>query len=136
MLQVYNTTTQTLAVNSALEFSSTAIKTNCSSSIQSNSTTITLNKPGFYIVEFNGIAQATDPGVVQVQLEKDGTLVPYALAAESGVAGDTVNLSFKTLIPVRCSCPAMDNTVNLTFINNGVAASYTLTNVVVTRVAY
>lgn len=100
--------------------------------------TITLHKVGYYQISFDGTSAATgtqtDP--IKVQLYNGTTAIPGGTAsALSASATDTVNFSFSTIVPVRCSCPAIDNTVNLTVQNTGVDAVFSNANLTVVRLA-
>ena len=115
MLQVYTNTTQTVGANSPISFNTVSVNTNnCVE--QTNATSFELNKPGYYLIHFNGIADATAIGDVNVQLVIDGVVQSYAQSSVSITAvSDLANLSFETIVPIKCSCCAIDNTKQLVF---------------------
>ena len=110
MLQTYtlNATGLAVAQDEALRFDNNNVMTGCTATHAPGTTTVALNKPGFYMVHFNAYGA-------------------------SSAATDLANLAFSTIVQVRPSCCYADNTVRLTFINEGVAALYNLFNVVVTK---
>lgn len=137
MLQAYtlNATGLAVAQDEALRFDNNNVMTGCTATHAPGTTTVALNKPGFYMVHFNayGATEAT-AGDLTVTMYANGEEVPFAAATEtSSAATDLANLAFSTIVQVRPSCCYADNTVRLTFINEGVAALYNLFNVVVTK---
>lgn len=139
MLYTYNTTSQTLATNAAINFNNNAIQTGCTATHSIGSTVISLNKPGFYMVSFNADAvEAGTAGDVQVQLIGNGIAIPAAEATiNSASATDIVNPSFTALVRVLPNC--CSNTANvpysLTLVNTGVGATFSNAALVVTKVA-
>lgn len=137
MINSYTNTTLAALTNEALNFNINSVKTGCTVTHSPSSTTFSLNKPGFYFVTFNGVGAATGAtvGNIVVQLQQNGVNVPGALAsAESTTAlTDVKNLSFSTIIQVKPSCCAVDNNVNLTFVNTGIPTTFSNINVVITK---
>lgn len=138
MLQSYTLNASGLAVvtDQSLNFENNLVLTGCTATHTAGGTTIALNKPGYYMVHFNGYgATTTTAGEVTVTMYINGEEAPYAAAsAYSGAATDVTNLAFSTLVQVRPSCPSIDNAVRLTFVNEGVDATYNMYNVVVTKI--
>lgn len=137
MINSYTNTTLAVLTNEALTFNINSVKTGCTVTHSPSSTTFSLNKPGFYFVTFNGVGAATDAtvGNIVVQLQQNGVNIPGALAsAESTTAlTDVRNLSFSTIIQVKPSCCAVDNNVNLTFVNTGIPTTFSNINVAITK---
>lgn len=136
MLNSYISTSQTLIENAPIEFDINKLNTNCCVEHIAGSTTFTLKGYGFYQVNFNGIASATDTATdpIIIQLFNGSDEVEGALASALSGASDTpMNLAFSTIIQVRPSCCAIDNTASLTFRNVGIEAEYTNANVVITK---
>ena len=133
MISSYNITTQEVAVNGLLTFSTDRILTGCTAT--RNGQTFQLNKPGYYYVTFNADGAATTAaGDVVVVLQNNGVAVPGAIATQTvAAADDAVNLAFTTIIRVPPSCCAVDNTANLTLVNTGVAATFTNANINITK---
>ena len=133
MLSSYNLTSQTVPVNGTLNFTTDRILTGCTAT--RNGQTFQLNKPGYYYVTFNASASTSDTaGIVTVQLNNGGQIVPGAIASfNSEATADTENISFSTIIRVPPSCCAINNTANLTLVNTGVSAIYNNVNVNITK---
>jgi hypothetical protein len=133
MISSYNNTSQDVAINGLLTFTTDRILTGCTAT--GNGQTFQLNKPGYYYVTFNADGAATTAvGDIVVVLQNNGVAVPGAIATfTTTVADDATNLAFSTIIRVPPSCCAVDNTANLTLVNTGVAATYTNVNINITK---
>ena len=133
MISSYNNTTQEVVVNGILSFSTDRVLTGCTAT--RNGQTFQLNKPGYYYITFNADGAATTtPGDIEVVLQNNGIGVPGAVATYTATAADdATNLAFATIIKVPPSCCAVDNTVNLTLVNTGVAATFTNVNINITK---
>ena len=133
MLSSYNNTTQEVAINGLLTFTTDRILTGCTAT--RNGQTFQLNKPGYYYVTFNADGAATtEVGDIIVVLQNNGIAVPGAIATfTTTVADDATNLAFSTIIRVPPSCCAVDNTANLTLVNTGVATTFTNVNINITK---
>ena len=133
MISSYNNTSQDVAINGLLTFTTDRILTGCTAT--RNGQTFQLNKPGYYYVTFNADGAATTAvGDIVVVLQNNGVAVPGAIATfTTTVADDATNLAFSTIIRVPPSCCAVDNTANLTLVNTGVAATFTNVNINVTK---
>ena len=133
MISSYNNTSQEVAINGLLTFTTDRILTGCTAT--RNGQTFQLNKPGYYYVTFNADGAATTAvGDIVVVLQNNGVAVPGAIATfTTTVADDATNLAFSTIIRVPPSCCAVDNTANLTLVNTGVATTYTNVNVNITK---
>lgn len=135
MVSSYNTTTQNLAVDDTLTFTTNRVRTGCSVSHTPGAAEFILHRPGYYYVAFNGYgATAGVAGDVVATLLSDGTAVPGAEASGySGAAAEGVSLSFSTIIKVLPSCNCVDNAVTLTVQNTGVASTFETANLVITK---
>ena len=133
MISSYNNTSQEVAINGLLTFTTDRILTGCTAT--RNGQTFQLNKPGYYYVTFNADSAATTAvGDIVVVLQNNGVAVPGAIATfTTTVADDATNLAFSTIIRVPPSCCAVDNTANLTLVNTGVATTYTNVNINITK---
>ena len=133
MISSYNNSSQEVAINGLLTFSTDRILTGCTAT--RNGQTFQLNKPGYYYVTFNADGAATTAvGDIVVVLQNNGVAVPGAIATQTvAAADDAVNLAFTTIIRVPPSCCAVDNTANLTLVNTGVAATFTNANINITK---
>lgn len=137
-LNAFTRASQTVNAQSVVVFNNNAPFTGCSISHAAGGGTVSLNKPGIYLVEFNADASsvATAGGTLTMQLTNNGVLVPSAEATAT-VAENTaiVNLKFATIVQVLNSCNCINNDVDLTVINNGIQASLTNANIVVVKLA-
>ena len=133
MISSYNTTSQAIATNGLLDFTTDRILTGCTAT--RNGQTFQLNKPGYYYVTFNAVAAATTTvGELTVELYNNGVAVPGAEASyTTTTAGDNANYAFSTIIRVPPSCCVVDNTARLTVVNTGVDATYTNVNINITK---
>lgn len=132
MISSYNITTQNVAVDGLLTFTTDRILTGCT--VTRNGPTFQLNKPGYYYVTFNANGSATSVADATIELQKNGIAVPGATATITPAAvGNTMNFAFATIIKVPPSCCAVDNTANLTLVNTGVAAIFTNVNINITK---
>ena len=133
MISSYNITTQTVAANGLLTFTTDRILTGCTAT--RDGSTFQLNKPGYYYVTFNAVAAATEAvGELVVELQNNGVVVPGAEAASTTTtAGNNDNYAFATIIKVPPSCCAIGNIAKLTFVNTGVAATFANVNVNITK---
>ena len=133
MISSYNITSQDVAVNGLLTFTTDRILTGCT--ITRNGPTFQLNKPGYYYVTFNADGAATTtPGDVVIVLQNNGITIPGAMATVTvAAADDATNLAFSTIVKVPPSCCAIDNTAMLTLVNTGVAATFTNVNINITK---
>ena len=133
MISSYNNTSQEVAINGLLTFTTDRILTGCTAI--RNGQTFQLNKPGYYYVTFNADGAATTAvGDIVVVLQNNGVAVPGAIATfTTTVADDATNLAFSTIIRVPPSCCAVDNTANLTLVNTGVATTFTNVNINITK---
>lgn len=132
MISSYNITTQNVAVDGLLTFTTDRILTGCT--VTRNGPTFQLNKPGYYYVTFNANGSSTSVANVTIELQNNGITVPGATATITPTAvGDTMNFAFATIIKVPPSCCSVDNTANLTLVNTGVAAIFPNVNINITK---
>lgn len=138
MIFSYNTKEQTLQPNEEVIYAVDAIKTGTTVIHAAGTGTFVLNKPGYYYVTVTAVGAAdttsTDPITLALYNGTD-ELAGAVASASSDDNTDFVNLTINTIIPVRPSCCAVDNTVNLLVVNTGVAAVYTNTTISITKLA-
>lgn len=137
MINSYTNTSLAVLTNGTLNFNINSIRTGCSVTHSEGTPTFSLNRAGIYLVTFNGVGAATEAvGDITVQLQKNGANVPGALTTASSTTAltDIESLSFSTLIEVKPSCCAVDNSVDLTLVNTGVPATFSNINLVITKV--
>lgn len=137
-LNAFTRASQTVNAQSVVVFNNNSPFTGCSISHAAGGGTVSLNKPGIYLVEFNADASSVDTagGTLTMQLTNNGVLVPSAEATATVTVNTAiVNLKFATIVQVLNSCNCVKNDVDLTVINNGVQANLTNANIVVVKLA-
>ena len=133
MINSYSLVSQAVAVDGTLNFDTTRVLTGCTVKHADGTPTFTLTKPGYYFVTFDGVITGTTAGIVTVELLNGTDAVPAALASTT-IAADAVDtLNFSTIIRVLPSCPAIDNTTKLSVANTGVATTFTIANINITK---
>lgn len=136
MIRSYTITPQTVGIGEDLTFNVNEIATGCTVTHAAGTTTFTFNKPGFYYLTFNGVASATAAATepIVVEIFNGATAIPGALTSALSAAIDTpTSLSITTIVQVRPSCAAIDNTVSITIRNTGIEAEYTNAVVNITK---
>jgi hypothetical protein len=133
MINSYSIISQTVAADGTLNFDTTRVLTGCTVKHADGTPTFTLTKPGYYYVTFDGVVTGTTAGTITVELLNGSTPVPAALASASVEVGDITTLNFSTIVHVLPSCPAIDNTTKLSILNSGVGATFTNTNINITK---
>lgn len=134
MISTFNSTAQTVEVDSAYVFDTNRIATGCTVSHTPGTATFILNKPGYYYVTFNTVFTTGATGVATVELQNDGITIPGALGSETiTTVGDTKSISFSTIVKVLPSCAAIDNTAVLTFVATGIELQSTAATVNITK---
>lgn len=131
VLDTYTLTDTAVAANGLLPLEQNQLLIGCAITHTPGSTTIILNEPGLYLVNFDADGYVTgETGSFIVQLYNNGVAVPSAVSTSSSTSStDAETIGFSTIIQVKPSCCAIDNTANLTFVNTGVASTYTTINV-------
>lgn len=121
-LSAYGAPDQAVAINGLVAFANFQ-QTGCSIAF-SGGTGIEIKTPGIYHIIFNGVASGA-AGEITVQLMKNGVLIPgtETTIATTG-ATDLENISFSTIIEVLPSCSCINNNVELTIQNTGIAAVF------------
>lgn len=134
MISSYNSIPQAVAANGLVNFNIDRIQTGCTVTHTDGSPTFQLNKPGYYYITFNAVVTNAATGNITAQLQNGTVAIPGAVSTIS-VAADTDigTLAFATIVKVPPSCCALDNTANLTIINSGVAATYNVANINITK---
>lgn len=134
MISAYSLTDQLVAVDGLLDFDTNRIATGCTVKHIDGTPAFTLTKPGYYYITFNGTVTDTAAGNVTVQLLNGGVAVPGAEASITTAATtDERSFAFTTIVRVLPSCCAIDNTTTLTVANTGIAATYSVANINITK---
>ena len=134
MINAYSLTNQEVAIDGLLDFDTNRVLTGCTVKHVDGTPSFVLTKPGYYYVTFNGTITDTTAGIVTAQLLNGGVAVPGAEASATVAATtDEHSLAFATIIRVLPSCCAIDNTTTLTIANTGLAATYSVANINITK---
>ena len=135
-LTAYTVPSTAEAVGAILAFANRQL-TGCSIDFTAGGTTVVLDKPGLYLVEFNAtVANQGTTGNITAQLRKNGVDVPGATATTASASTtDLRTVTFTQIIEVNPSCCAINNDANLTVVNTGVAANYSNFNINVVKLA-
>lgn len=151
ILKAYSTLGQSAVTGAYLDYDNVDILTGCSVKYVAGTPGIVLAKPGIYELIINNTAAAaeTESGTAEasteasttenttditVAIQNNGELIPGAkTTATSTGPDDKVNLSLSTIIKVRPSCCAIDNTARISVVNTGIPAEYTDANITVIK---
>lgn len=134
MVDSYTNTSVAVASSSAIPFNTNRYITGCGTCHTAGSPTITIKKPGYYLVNFNADLASASTGLLQAQLQVNGNLVSGARSSTTlATAGNTDALSFSTIVRVLNSCNCIDNTANISVINTGLASTYTNAEITIVR---
>lgn len=136
MLETYSQNI-TVDQNTAIPFNNVSIKKGCTAT-KSALNTIQLNKCGVYMIAFDAsAATSSTSGNIIVQMSKNDTLQPQALAENTSTSTtDVESLSFVTLVqvPENNSCRCCDSPTVIRFVNTGISATFIQANVTVTKI--
>lgn len=106
MIELSNTTAQTLEAGQSLTFNTTILKSGCAEAVRANAGIITLRAQcGIYEVHFAANVTSTAAGPVQLAITLDGTPLPETtMISTVTTAGDLNNVATATLIRMDCTC--------------------------------
>lgn len=138
MVYSYNANEQTLATNDPMVYTIDVVKTGTAVIHNLDTSVFTLNRTGYYYITVTATGAASDTSTepISIALYNGSTAIPGAVAsALSSDATDVATLMINIIIPVRPSCCAVDNTVNLTVVNTGVDAIYSNSTITIARVS-
>lgn len=124
-----NTTTQALAIGSAIDPGNVVRRFGCNVNLLGNS--IAVVGAGYYSVDGQFTITATNAGTATITLLRDGVAVPGAVASASVAAGDVVTVGINALVREYGCCA--NNSSSLSFVLGGVAESITNASIVVER---
>ena len=118
MIELINTTLQTVPVGQSVVYNATAVKGGCAERHREGSAQIVLTKPGRYLVSFAGNIAVPDGetvGEVSLALTYDGeALGGSTMRATPAAVEEYFNVSTQHYVDVFCSC-----CVTVTVQNNG-----------------
>lgn len=119
MIELSNTTAQTLAAGQAITFDKVLLKTGCAECHRANTSSVKLCSRGTYVVSFGGnIGTDAATTAVQLSIQLGGdTIIGSTMISETAAVGD-LNAVAKT-VPVRNCCCDYDR---ITVVNTGTTA--------------
>ena len=125
--------TQALGLNDTLAFNK-----NISANVDFANNSVTLCKPGIYLVNVSasGSMTGTTADNIIIQLQRNGVNVDgaYRSVANSTATTDIVNLSITGIIRVdETCCPLNDQSATITVANTGAEATYVNVTITVVR---
>ena len=114
MIQLSNSTAQTLAPGQSLTFDSVLLKSGCAETHRVNSSIVTLRANcGIYEIHFTGNVSAPSASPVQLALQLDGETLPETtMNEEITTPGVGQNVAAATLIRTGCGCCGRVGVVN------------------------
>lgn len=114
MIELSNTTVQTLAAGQSLTFDTVILKTGCAEAHRTNSGIVTLRANcGIYEIHFTANVTSTVAGPVQLIIDLDGEPLQETLMNSTvTTAGDANNVAAATLIRTGCDCCSRVNVTN------------------------
>lgn len=126
IIYVVNSTTQTVAVNNAINFGTIVRRYgNC---INASGTIVDINSPGYYNIDTNFTVTPSASGTLTITLYKDGTPIPGATASRT-VASDLIySLNIPTIVRHKCCCES-----SITAVVTGVATEISNASILVTK---
>lgn len=104
MIELSNTTAQTLSAGQSITFDKVLLKTGCAECHRANTGSVKMRANGIYEVSFAGnIAGATSGTPVQLAFELGGEILPETtMVATPGAANASNNVATSTLIKNCC----------------------------------
>ena len=116
MIELSNTTAQTINAGQSLTFDTVVLKSGCAEAHRTNSGIVTLRmKCAIYEVHFAANISGTAAGPVQLAIALDGEpLAETTMITSVSTAGDLDNAATATLIRTDCGCCG-----KITVMNNG-----------------
>lgn len=106
MIELSNTSEQTLTPGQSLTFDTVILKTGCAEAHRTNSGIVTLRADyAIYEVHFAANLSGTTAGPVQLSVTLDGEPLPETTMINTvSTAGDLDNVATATLIRTGCGC--------------------------------
>ena len=114
MIELSNTSEQTLTPGQSLTFDTVILKTGCAEAHRTNSGIVTLRADcAIYEVHFAANVSGTAAGPVQLSIALDGEPLPETTMINTvGTAGNLDNVATATLIRTGCGCCGRVNVTN------------------------
>lgn len=136
--QMSNSTPVAIATNSAIPLGTIDRRdTNGDCNVYStNANSITINKPGYYLVTVNANIVSTAAGNLSIGLFENSILTPTASASIVSLANSIYSLGFSKIIRVLPNCQSITTNIpkTITVNNIGVAGTLQAINVSVIKI--
>ena len=118
MIELSNTTAQTIAPGQSLTFDAVILKSGCAESHRTNSGIITLKaRCAIYEIHFAANIASTAAGPIQLSIELDGEpMVETTMISTPSTAASANNVATATLVKTDCGCCG-----RITVVNTGTA---------------
>lgn len=126
-----NTTSTAVTANSTIPVTTIVRRYGCDVNLLGNA--VTLNAPGYYLVNVSATFTAPVAGNVAVTLQDDGVVVPGATAASTITTATTQSSEVSLSAIVRVFCGSTPDA--LTLVNTGVAATFSNVAISVVKIA-
>lgn len=155
VLDAYSTMAQTVATGNYIDYDNISVLTGCSIKYVAGTPGIVINTPGLYLITIDGTvaasgsdsssssgnteaaaasASSTETTDITVALQDNGVLVPGAQTSVTSTGeDDKANISLTTVLKVRPSCCAIDNTARLSVVNTGIPATFTDASITIVK---
>lgn len=116
MIELTNTTAQTLEAGQAITFDKVLLKTGCGECHRASTSSVKLRSRGIYMVSFGGnIGGATAGTAVQLSIALGGDILADGTVISTSAAANDLNAVSRTL-PVQNTCGDYDR---VTVVNTG-----------------
>lgn len=133
-LAAINVAAQTLAANGVVVYNTNRIYTGTSIIHVPGSGSVTLAKPGLYLVMFDGDFTIGTTGAITFKLQNNSVDVPAAETTIQATQAVPVGINFAALVKVAPSCCAVDNSAVLQVVASA-AGSLANANITVVKLA-
>lgn len=118
MIELSNSTAQTLAVGDALVFDRVILKTGCGECHRPNTGSVKMMHRGIYAITFGGNIGGVAEGDAELSIELGGEILPETtMNVVSAAAGDLENVSRTTRVKNGCC-----DYSRITVVNSGAAS--------------
>ena len=135
MLELYSLNVE-VDENGSIPFNNVDLAKGCTA-VLSAPGTVQFNKSGVYMVNVSASITPAAAGDVSIQLAKDGVLELGSFSEATAAAGDTIALSFTSLVQVPCNnnpCNCTSNPTTIQLINTGQTGTFPIVRMVVTKI--
>lgn len=133
-LSAATTASQMVAADGYLAFDTNNLLTGCGIQHTAGSNSVVLARPGLYEIFTHANISATAAGTVSLMLVNNGTEIAGAKAIVTAAEGSTYPMTMGTVIRVRPSCPAVQNSATIQ-VQTDAAITASSANITVVKLA-